>query len=81
MADREALEIVRAAFGKAFSVAPESVTPESSPLTIEGWDSLGHLGMTDALGEEAGLTFEVEEILEMEDVGAILRVLKRRLAA
>jgi acyl carrier protein len=53
---------IRQIFADVFSVPLESVQPDSSPETIETWDSLQHLNMVLALEQEFGVQFEPEEI-------------------
>jgi acyl carrier protein len=61
-----------------FSLPPESVAPESSPQTIEGWDSIGHLNLVLALEQEFHVQFSPDESEKMVDVQEIVRVLNRR---
>lgn len=54
----------------------EAITEESSPRTVEGWDSLGHMNLMLALEEEFGVQFSDERILELLSVGAIVQALR-----
>jgi len=55
-----------------FNQPAESIAPNSSPHTIEGWDSLGHLNLALALEQEFGVAFSMEQIEGMTDVGKII---------
>ena len=55
-----------------FTVPMESVMPQSTPRTVEGWDSFGHLNLVLALEEEFGIKFAPEQIEKMTDVGKII---------
>ncbi|MCP5055406.1 MAG: acyl carrier protein [bacterium] len=70
----EILEGVRKAFADAFETPPEKVTLEAEPDDIEGWDSLGHVELVGKLEEVFGVSFEVDDIMEMETVAAIQRI-------
>lgn len=52
----------------------EALTPDD----VEGWDSLGHLRLVTALQERFGIEFDVDEIMEMENVGRIRGLLVAR---
>ncbi|HKQ64016.1 MAG TPA: acyl carrier protein [Methylomirabilota bacterium] len=42
---------------------------------IEGWDSLAHMNLINALEAEFGLKFSVRELMRMKSVGTIRQVL------
>lgn len=77
MSDQK-LERVREAFKAAFDAAPTLVTEGSVPSDIEGWDSLGHVKLVAELEKAFSTTFEVDEVMEMEDVAAVLRLLSSK---
>jgi acyl carrier protein len=54
-----------------FTVPIETIAPESSPHTIGGWDSVGHLNLVLALEEEFSIAFSPEQIEGMTDVHKI----------
>jgi acyl carrier protein len=62
-----------------FAVSPESVTADSSPDTIESWDSIQHLNLVLALEEKFNLQFSPEEMEEMRSVGQIVAMLESKL--
>jgi acyl carrier protein len=58
-----------------FQVPLEELTPNSSPDTIESWDSLAHLNLVLALEQEFGIQFtpeEIEELLSVELICALV---------
>lgn len=61
-----------------FQVAPRRITRESSPDTIESWDSLQHLNLILALEQRFGLEFEPEEMERMISIDAILSILEEK---
>lgn len=71
-------EKLRNAFQVAFEIGPDQFSEDLSPDGIPGWDSLGHLRLVNALQEQFGFEFEVEEIMAMENLAAIRSVLQAR---
>ena len=51
---------------------------ESSPDTIEGWDSLKHMNLIIALEEEFEIEFNDEEIVDSVNFALIFTILKAR---
>ena len=52
------------------------LTEDSSPDTVEKWDSLQHMNLVLALEEEFNLSFTDEEIVEMLNVKIIIETLR-----
>jgi acyl carrier protein len=75
---KELFAQVSAAFNAAFGTDPTNISPESMPADIPGWDSLGHVRLVAELEKVFDTTFEVDEVMEMEDVAAILRLLNAK---
>jgi acyl carrier protein len=72
------VERIRAVFAQVFHVDPAQLAAGSSPETVEGWDSFGHLALVDALEHEFRITFEAEDIAQLETLGRIEEILLRR---
>jgi len=70
---------VREAFKTSFDVDPQSVTMETTASDVPGWDSMGHLSMASNLEQVFGITLDVDELLEMENVRAIVRIVETKL--
>jgi acyl carrier protein len=58
-----------------------NIGPESSPETIESWDSVNHLNLVLALEQEFQVQLEPEEIDQVNSVKQILAVLTRKLSS
>jgi len=58
-----------------FGISNEEINDESSPDTIESWDSLKHMNMVVALEEEFEVEFTDDEILEMMNYALIKSIL------
>jgi acyl carrier protein len=69
---------VQEAFKNAFDVDPQSVTIDTSPSDIPLWDSVGHLSLTSSLEEVFGITLDVDDLMEMESVREIVRIITAR---
>lgn len=74
------MAIVQGAFKAAFDVDPQSITIETKPNDIPGWDSMGHVALVSSLEQAFGLSFDVDEVMEMEDVRQIVRIVEAHLA-
>jgi acyl carrier protein len=62
-------------------VPAERITLDSSPETIETWDSLQHLNITLALEDELGIQFEPDDIERMQSIGAIVELAEQYTAS
>ncbi len=73
-------ERVRQITADLFNLPGPEITPQSSPDTIEGWDSLQHLNLVLALEQEFDLQFSPEEIEQLASVELIVALLEEKLA-
>ncbi|HTQ15153.1 MAG TPA: acyl carrier protein [Rhizomicrobium sp.] len=71
-------EKVRGIAADVLQVAPATLTADSSPQTIETWDSVMHLNLVLALEEQFGFQLEPEEMEEMKNIGAIAALVERK---
>jgi acyl carrier protein len=74
-------EKVARIFYDLFSAKSGSITLESSPDSVDGWDSLQHLNLVLALEEEFGISVTEAQIVEMLSVGLIVEILAESLAS
>ena len=65
---------VQEAFAAAFEVDPRLVTLETSANDIPGWDSVGHLSLASNIEQIFGISLDVDELIEMENVKEIVRI-------
>ena len=72
------LERVRGIASDVLQVAPGSLSAESSPQTVESWDSVQHLNLVLALEEQFGVQFEPDEMDAMKSIGAIAGLLAKK---
>jgi acyl carrier protein len=75
----EMMTKVQSAFKSAFGVDPHAVTLDTKPADIPAWDSMGHVNLVSCLERTFGLTFDVDDFMEMENVKEICRVVQSKL--
>ena len=56
---------------RVLGVPVEKITDESSPDTLDKWDSLSHINMIIALESQFGISLAPEEAMEMQSVKLI----------
>jgi acyl carrier protein len=71
---------IQKAFNAAFDVDPKLITVETAPGDIPAWDSMGHVTLASSLEREFSLSFDVDELMEMENVREIVRIVSTKLA-
>ncbi len=71
---------VQEAFKAALKVDPQLVTIDTTPSQIPAWDSMGHVALASSLEQVFGLSFDVDEVMEMENVRQIVRIVEAKLA-
>lgn len=66
--------------GQVLGVPAGSLSEESSPDSLESWDSLHHLNLVMALESEFGVSLTAEDVVDMRSV-ALIRVILRQYGA
>ncbi len=64
-------ERIKAVMAQIFNVDPALIVAESSPESIERWDSLRHMQLVLAIEDEFGVRFADEDIPELLSLQAI----------
>ncbi|MGO8990629.1 MAG: acyl carrier protein [bacterium] len=75
----DVLTKIQQAFHDAFDVDSKLVSIDTTPDDIPGWDSVGHLALASSLESAFGVTFDVDDLMEMENVHEIVRILQSKL--
>ena len=70
---------VRAAFKSAFDIDPQTITIDTVPSDISAWDSMGHVTLASSLEQAFGLNFDVDDLMAMENVKEICRIVQSKL--
>jgi acyl carrier protein len=76
----DVLSKVQGAFKSAFDVDPKTITLDTTPEQVPAWDSMGHVTLASSIEQTFGLTFDVDDLMEMEDVRAICRVVQAKIS-
>jgi acyl carrier protein len=77
---KEILTKVQKAFQSAFDVDPQLITLDTSPGDVTGWDSMGHVTLASSLEQEFGVNLDVDDLVAMENVREIVRILEGKTA-
>jgi acyl carrier protein len=75
----ELLAKVKAAFSSTFDIDPQTITLDSTPNDIPAWDSMGHVELASSLERAFGLSFDVDDLMAMENVKEICTVVQSKL--
>jgi acyl carrier protein len=60
---------------RVFGVERASVNESSSPESVEGWDSMGHLNLVAALEKNFNVSIDIGDVIEMVNVQRIREIL------
>ena len=64
---------------ETFELDPNTaITNVAEAGELDGWDSLGHVRLMSALESTYGISIEIEEMMEIEKVEDIRRILERK---
>jgi acyl carrier protein len=74
-------EQVRSIAADLFEVPAAQITSESSPETLESWDSVQHLNLVLGLEQHFNLQFEPEEMDRMKTIAAVVELVASKLSA
>ena len=64
-------EVVSSVFG----VEPQSLDEGSSPESVEGWDSMGHVNLVVALERTFNVSIDIDDMMEMVSVRKIREIM------
>ena len=64
---------------QVLNVPVEQLDDESSPDTVEDWDSLKHMNLVLALEEEFGVTFSDGEVVELLRIRRIVEIVEKKM--
>lgn len=71
----------RALLAEALEVAADNLSEDASVSTTEAWDSLAHIRVIAAIEAHLGSELDSMEILEIESLPDIVKILERHQAA
>ena len=67
-----------ALFAEELDVEPTSLSDESSPDTVDSWDSLAAVRLVAAVESEFGVSLTTREIMKMNRIGIVREVLREK---
>ena len=70
-------EQVRNVASDIFGIPADRITAESSPETIENWDSMQHLNLVLAIEEKFAVRLDPEDIEQMKNIGAVAALVEK----
>jgi acyl carrier protein len=70
-------EQVRNIASDIFGIPANKITAESSPETIDNWDSIQHLNLVLAVEEKFAVQLEPEDIEQMKNIGAVATLVEK----
>jgi len=73
------IEKVRTIASDVFSVPLPQIQIDSSPETVDSWDSIQHLTLALTLEEKFGIQLSPEEIERMRNISEIAKMIQTKL--
>lgn len=80
MTREEVFEKINAVFRDIFEDDDITVTDETTADDIDGWDSLEHINLINAIEEEFDIKFNMGQIVSMKNVGEMVDIIISKLA-
>ena len=72
MTREEVYERLNAVFADVFDDDELTVNDETTAADIDGWDSLMHITLIDAVEEEFDISFDMKTIVKLKNVGEMV---------
>ena len=72
------MDELKQVIAETLQVPVETVADDSSPATLPQWDSLAHLNLVMALEQKFGVSFTLDEIIQLQDVPTIRQFLQNK---
>ena len=69
------MSTVEEVVARVFGAEPGSVDAGSSPESVEGWDSMGHLNLIAALEKDFNISIDIGDAMDMVTVKRIREIL------
>lgn len=75
MDKKKVLKKLEKIFEDVFAYDEIMLNEDTNANDIEGWDSLTHITILEAVQDEYGVKFNLDEIIEMKNVGDIINAI------
>ena len=72
MTREEVYERLNAVFADVFDDDELTVSDETTAADVDGWDSLMHITLIDAVEEEFDISFDMKTIVKLKNVGEMV---------
>ncbi len=72
MTREEVYERLNAVFADVFDDEDLTVNDETTAADVDGWDSLMHITLIDAVEEEFDISFDMKTIVKLKNVGELV---------
>ena len=69
------MRTIEEVMSSVFGVERETIDESSSPQSVEGWDSMGHVNLITALEQAFNVSIDIDDVMEMGDVRKIRQIL------
>ena len=79
MESNEIIEKLNAVFRDVFDDEGISVGPGTTAKDIDGWDSLIHITLINAVEDEFDVKFEMKDVVGFKNVGDMIEAIKKEL--
>lgn len=64
---------------KNFKLSPDiKINDECGPGELDGWDSLGHVILMNAIQKEYSISIDMDEMIEIESISDIKKLLEKK---
>ena len=75
MTREEVYKRLNTVFADVFDDEELTVSDETTAADVEGWDSLVHITLIDAVEEEFDISFDMKTIVKLKNVGEMVDVI------
>ena len=75
MTREEVYERLNTVFADVFDDEELTVNDETTAADVDGWDSLVHITLIDAVEEEFDISFDMKTIVKLKNVGEMVDVI------
>jgi acyl carrier protein len=79
MSREEIYERLNEVFRDVFDRDDITVSDETTAADVEGWDSLIHITLMDAVEEEFDIRFDMKTVVKMKNVGELVSAIEDKI--
>ncbi len=77
MSREEIFEKLNEVFREVFDDEEITVNEETTAKDVEGWDSLMHISLIEAVEEEFDIRFDMKTVVKLKNVGEMVDVISK----